>query len=111
MHASTIGIGGCLCQEHDGHMRPVSFSSHRLTASERKWPITELERAVVLVAHIGSALGIERLTYRHPPRRERPASFKARGAKPRRATGGTARFGAPYWLCGSLPTAPSNLAK
>ena len=26
------------------------------------------------------------VSLRHPPRRERPASFKARGAKPRRAT-------------------------
>jgi len=51
------------------------------------------------------------VSLRHPPRRERPASFKARGAKPRRATGGMAWFGAPYWLCGSLPTAPSNLGK
>ena len=46
--ASTIGIGGCLAQEHDGHLRPVSYSSHRLTASERKWPITELEGLAVL---------------------------------------------------------------
>ena len=42
---------------------------------------------------------------------ERPAPFKARGAKPRRATGGTARFRAPYRLSRCNPTSNLNPAQ
>jgi len=41
--ASTIGVASVLCQEHEGHLAPVSYHSHRLTAAERNYPITELE--------------------------------------------------------------------
>ena len=42
--ASTIGIGGCLAQEHDGHLRPVSYSSHRLTCVHVHTSITLIHR-------------------------------------------------------------------
>ena len=49
-----------------------------------------------------------------PPHRfaclERPAPLKARGTKPRRATGGMARFGAPYRLVPMVPASLSNRA-
>ena len=40
--ASTTGIGGGIFQEYDGKLCAVSYSSHRLTAAEQKYPITEL---------------------------------------------------------------------
>jgi hypothetical protein len=46
--ASTTGLGGCLAQHHDGVLYPVSYSSHRLTAAERRYPITELEGLAIL---------------------------------------------------------------
>ena len=46
--ASKTGLGGCLAQQHDGELFPVSYSSHRLTAAERNYPITELEGLAIL---------------------------------------------------------------
>lgn len=38
--ASTIGIGGCLAQQHEGHLRPVSYTSpSRTTPSLSLQPI------------------------------------------------------------------------
>lgn len=46
--ASKVGLGGCMAQYHDGSLCPVSYSSHRLTKSERLYPITELEGLAIL---------------------------------------------------------------
>ena len=46
--ASKTGLGGCLSQQHDGELYPVSYSSHRLTAAEQNYPITELEGLAIL---------------------------------------------------------------
>ena len=46
--ASKVGLGGCMAQYHEGSLCPVSYSSHRLTQSERLYPITELEGLAIL---------------------------------------------------------------
>ena len=37
-----------MCQEFDGKLAAISYSSHRLTAAERNYPITEIEGLAVL---------------------------------------------------------------
>ena len=41
--ASSVGIGGCLTQIHDGVEKPIGFFSRGLSDAEKRYPIFDLE--------------------------------------------------------------------
>ena len=48
--ASDDCIGACLCQHHEEGEKPIYYLSHKLTASQTKWPTTEKEAFVIFYA-------------------------------------------------------------
>ena len=50
--ASDDCIGSCLCQHHDHKEgeKPIYYLSHKLTASQPKWPTTEKEAFAIFYA-------------------------------------------------------------
>ena len=47
LDASRSGLGAVLCQEEDGHIRPVAYASRGLSKSERNYPAHKLEFLVL----------------------------------------------------------------
>ena len=48
--ASEVAIGAQLCQEIDGKLRTVAFSSRKLTASQLNWAVKEKEMYAVVAS-------------------------------------------------------------
>ena len=48
--ASDDCIGACLCQHHEEAKKPLYYLSHKLTASQTKWPTIEKEAFAIFYA-------------------------------------------------------------
>ena len=49
-YASDDCIGACLCQCHEEGEKPIYYLSHKLTASQTKWPTIEKETFAIFYA-------------------------------------------------------------